>query len=100
MTKGLLAARVLALTIAAIGVSVGPGGVATATPAVTTLGTPERLADRQPAACDDDSGTTRATTTAIPTCREELQACDRCRVAQNAAPAAAASPSRRSPALR
>ena len=55
MTKGLLAARVLALTIAAIGVSVGPGGVATATPAVTTLG-PERLADRQPAAWDDDSG--------------------------------------------
>ena len=56
MTKGLLAARMLALTIAAIGVTVGPGGVATATPAVTTLGAPERLADRQPAACDDDSG--------------------------------------------
>jgi len=56
MTKGLLAARVLALMIAAIGVTVGPGGVATATPAVTTLRAPDRLADRQPAAWDDDSG--------------------------------------------
>jgi hypothetical protein len=58
MTKGLLAARVLALTIAAIGVTVGPGGVATTTttPTVTVLAARERLADRQPAVWDDDSG--------------------------------------------
>ena len=56
MTKGVFAARVLALMMAGIGVTVGPGGVATATPVVTTLAAPERVADRQPAAWDDDSG--------------------------------------------
>jgi hypothetical protein len=56
MTKAVLGARVLALTIAVVGVSVGPGGVATATAMPTLLGAPARVADHQPATWDDDSG--------------------------------------------
>ena len=65
-TKGMLAARALAITIALLGVTVGPGGVAsaTATRRLTardmapseTLTSASRLGDRGAGAWDDDSG--------------------------------------------
>ncbi len=55
-TKAVLGARALALIIAVVGVTVGPGGVATATAVPTLLAAPARVADHEPAPCDDDSG--------------------------------------------
>jgi hypothetical protein len=68
MTKGVLAARALALVIVSAGISVGPGGVASATPmrapaagdalsnGGAALASRSPLGNRGAAAWDDDSG--------------------------------------------